>query len=67
MVAALEQVGSPAPKVTSAPIGTPPAMPFATVTASGTMPVVLEVEPGAGAADAGLDLVEDQQRAVAAR
>ncbi len=55
------------PNVMSAPIGTPPAMPFATAMASGTMPVLLEVEPAPGATGAGLDLVEDQQCAVLRR
>ena len=49
----------------SAPIGKPPPMPLATVIASGVMPGVLEAEPLPGAPGAGLDLVDDQQRAVA--
>ena len=53
-----------APKVTSAPIGNPPPMPFATVIASGVMPGVLEGEPLPRATRAGLDLVDDEERAV---
>ncbi len=55
------------PKVTRAPIGTPPPRPLARVIASGTMPDGLVGEPVTGATDAGLDLVDDEQRAVGAR
>ena len=47
-----------------APIGSPPPSPLARVTTSGSMPVGLVGEPVPGAADAGLHLVEHQQRAV---
>ena len=43
--------------------GKPPPMPFPKVRMSGTTPRVLAREPAAGAADAGLHLVGDQQRA----
>ena len=42
-------------------------MPFATAIASGAMPCLLEREPVARASGPGLDLVDDQQRAVASR
>ena len=53
-----------APKVTRAPIGKPPPMPLATRDRVGHDAGVLEGEPLAGAARAGLDLVDDEQRAV---
>ena len=59
-----EQLGRRARAPMQAPIGRPPPRPLASVTTSGTTPVGLAGEPVAGAADAGLDLVEDQQRAV---
>ena len=60
------------PVAMQAPIGKPPARPLATVTMSAGAVHrvgdggVLVGEPGAGAADAGLDLVEPQQGAVLA-
>ena len=54
-----------APRATVAPIGMPPPRPLARVTTSGAYAVEeLVGEPGAGAADAGLHLVEPEQRAV---
>ena len=47
-----------------APIGKPPPMPLAIAMMSGVTPDQLIGEELAGAADAGLDLVEDQQQAV---
>ena len=49
----------------SAPIGRPPARPFATAIASGRTARSSWQEPGAAAADARLHLVVDEQRAVA--
>ena len=46
------------PKASSAPIGRPPPSPLARVMTSGCDAVGLVGEPGAGAADAGLHLVE---------
>ena len=47
-----------------APIGMPPPRPLATVTMSAVMPAVSCANQRAGAADAGLHLVEPEQRAV---
>ena len=51
------------PKVTRAPIGTPPPSPLARVIASGTTPACWQANHVAGAADPGLDLVDDEERA----
>ena len=51
-----------APRPMHAPMGRPPPRPLASVTTSGTTPTRLVGEPGAGAADAGLHLVEHEQR-----
>ena len=48
---------------TTAPIGSPDASPLAIVRMSGTTPNASAAREGAAAADAALDLVEDQQRA----
>ena len=50
---------------TSAPSGMPPPSPLASIMMSGVDARMLEAEEFAGAADPGLDLVEDQQDAVA--
>ena len=47
-----------------APIGTPPPSALASVMMSGLTPSVLVREERAGAAHAGLDLVEDEQQFV---
>ena len=51
------------PVARQAPIGRPPPSPFASGDDVGNDAFVLVPEPPAGAADAGLDLVEDEQRA----
>ena len=60
-------VGAPAPKARQAPIGSPPPSPLARVIDVRLDALGLVGEPVPGAADAGLHLVEDQQRAVSRR
>ncbi len=59
-------VGASCP-TSSAPIGNPFASPFASVSASGFTPTRSHAKNEPHAADAGLHLVEDQQRAVLVR
>ena len=64
VVAGLQQGRRRSPSATQAPIGMPPPRPLARVTTSAS--ATGRGEPLAGAADAGLHLVEPEQRAVVA-